>query len=480
MTIRSGGLEYLRWIGGGYSDEALARALCDNAPRVVRYLGERAGVEWALFRNYPDYFWPMADGSVEEGRYLEVRPFRGEALGSWQGRTRKGVAWTLTNAEVQSAASPALGAQRARSDERTMGAGLGAYLVKAAVTRGTRILCEFVVDRLLSEGDRVVGVVGRHDGRPASVRARKGVLIATSGYDWSRQFVSRFDARPGGATRTQPAVAGDHLRWAGMLGAQVASMTARPQWVGLSFRSPDECDEEGIPLWQNVGFRLPHSVLVNRHGRRFCDESWGPSYVAALAHADIDRPGLVNQPFWAVFDSRHRARYRVGFSAPGDPLPAVVVSAPTLRALGASMGVDPAGLELQVERFNRFADQGEDPDFHRGERAQARANGDKNAAHPNLGSVAEPPFFAVKMEACSIGIPTAGLVSDRHGRVPRFGTTNRSKDFMGPETPWPCSDWVWGTTVESAIREGWCSPSSPPATPRKIRRFDRPINIQFN
>jgi 3-oxosteroid 1-dehydrogenase len=202
-----------------------------------------------------------------------------------------------------------------------------------------------------------------------------------------------------------------------MLGAQVASLTVRPQWIGIAFREPDDADLEGMPRWQNIAFRYPHCILVNRRGRRFCDESWGPSYVPALSHADIDAPAVANQPFWAVFDSRHRARYRVGLAMPGEPLSPAIVSAPTIRELAEKCGIDADGLEAQIARFNPAADAGEDPEFGRGTRPQARANGDRSQPNPNLGPVSEPPFYAVRMEASSIGIPTAGLVGDSEARV---------------------------------------------------------------
>lgn len=410
------GFRYMQWVGGGRSDPVLARVLCEQAPAVIRYFAEAAGVKWRLFAPYPDYFWPMADGSAEQGRYLETEPFPATSLGAWQARTRKGASSSLTNAESRD--PPAgLAAERAARDQRTMGGGLGGYLTKAALDRQIPLVTGFKVRRLLREGERVVGVEGELGGRTIKVAARRGVLVATSGYDWDRGLVSRFDARQGVSSRTQPAVTGDHLRWSGMIGAQIASVTARPQWVGLSFRCPDVCDDEGVPLWQGVSFRYPGIVLVNRHGRRFCDESWGPSYVAALSHADLERPGLANQPFWAVFDDAHRTRYRVGLSAPGTPLPSVVKSAPDLRSLANLMGIDPEGLEAQVQRFNGFAATGADPDFGRGTRPQGRANGDPAAPHPNLGPVDCPPFHAVQLEACSIGIPTAGLVADEHARV---------------------------------------------------------------
>jgi 3-oxosteroid 1-dehydrogenase len=243
------------------------------------------------------------------------------------------------------------------------------------------------------------------------------VLIAVSGYDWTPAFTHSYDVRPGSGTLTHTATTGDHLRLAGILGAQVASISARPQWIGLNFKS-GQTDEEGAPIYRSISTRNPFIIMVNRRGRRFCDESWGPSYVGALSHTDIDAPGVANQPFWAVFDSAHQRRYPMRKSATDASMPEGVLQANTLAELARLAGIDADGLVAQVAEFNRHAARGEDPAFGRGTRAQGRANGDPTfEPNPNLGPLTEAPFYAVKLEAASIGIPTAGLVGDTQARV---------------------------------------------------------------
>lgn len=412
------GLAYLAWLGGGYGIEDLACTLCQTAPDALRYFEERAGVRWMLLPGYPDYHYPHGTRSLAEGRYVEVEPFAGPLLGEWQQRTRSSLPPAVTNAEQYGRASPVPLAERRARDERGMGGGVGAYFTRAALDRGIPIFTGVTIDALHREGGRITGISGTRGGEPFSLKARRAVLIATSGYDWDSRFTGSYDIRPGSGTRVPPSVTGDHLRLAGMLGARVASLSVRPQWVGLAFREPGDIDAEGMPRWQNIAFRNPGCILVNRRGRRFCDESWGPSYVPALGHADIDAPGVANQPFWAVFDSRHRARYRVGLAMPGEPLSPAVRSAPTIRELAELCGIDADGLDAQIARFNPAAEQGEDPEFGRGTRPQARANGDRShQPNPNLGALGEPPFYAVRMEASAIGIPTAGLVGNGNAQV---------------------------------------------------------------
>jgi 3-oxosteroid 1-dehydrogenase len=93
-----------------------------------------------------------------------------------------------------------------------------------------------------------------------------------------------------------------------------------------------------------------------------------------------------------------------------------VIQAPTLRELGVKIGLDGAALEATVARFNDGAARGEDSDHGRGSSAFARSTaGDPNAAHPNLGTLAQAPFCAVRIRLG--GISAAGLLTDPDARV---------------------------------------------------------------
>lgn len=409
------GHAYVRWMGGGFGDEEISRAWCEAAPKAVRYFADIAGVRWRLFHQ-PDYYFPAGECSRETGRYLEVEPFDGARLGSDQGLTRKGTNATLAMGERLGGQTVAP-VNGAAVDRRALGGGLAAHLVLAARHMGVELVTEARTLELVTDNGRVEGVVVSHGTQTLRIRARRGILLATSGFDRNLEKVRLTDARIGHGTRVPPAVRGDHLRLAGLLGAQVLSSVVRPQWIGPGFRSGGAADAEGIEPWHGFSFRNPHAIMVNRAGQRFCDESWGPSYVSALSHVDPDAPQLKNQPFWAIFDSQFRARYAVGPCRPGEPLPDNVRQADSLDELAVLLGIDPLGLQASVARFNRDAAQGRDDDFGRGSRPQTLPYGDSRYPNPVLGPVEKPPFYGIALEAAAIGIPTMGLACDATGRV---------------------------------------------------------------
>ncbi len=410
------GHEYIKWMGGGYGHEELSEVLCRLAPQVVRHFETNSGLKWVLYK-HPDYFYPFGNGSLEDGRYIEVKPIAGAELGDWASKSRRGIWSFVTNNEAYLPGAADLFQARVAQDARAMGAGLGSYLLRAALQRNIPILTEVRTEELLRENGRVVGLVAVHEGRTLRIRARRGVLVAVSGYDWSKPLTSVLDTRPGSGTFTNPAVTGDHLRLAGILGAKVLSISARPQWVGIAYRTGGQ-NEEGMPDLTPLVADKPSLIFVNRRGRRFCDESWGPSHVAALSHTDILQPGVANQPFWAIWDSHHQARYPLQRSPTDLALPKGTVQASTLGELGKLAGIDPAGLEREVAEFNVHAERGEDPQFGRGTRALALAHADMQIKpNPILGPIKQGPFFAIPLEAVSIGIPSAGLVGDVDARV---------------------------------------------------------------
>ena len=127
-------------------------------------------------------------------------------------------------------------------------------------------------------------------------------------------------------------------------------------------------------------------------------------------------------PCWLIFDDRYRKRYAHLRSRPGRFPRQLLESgrlkqAWTLDDLARMCGIDGAGLSETVERFNRNAAQGIDPDYGRGDSAYNRALGDPNhKVHPCLGPIDEPPYYAVEVVPGDIGT-CGGLVTDEHARV---------------------------------------------------------------
>jgi predicted oxidoreductase len=86
--------------------------------------------------------------------------------------------------------------------------------------------------------------------------------------------------------------------------------------------------------------------------------------------------------------------------------------------LAGKLAIPADALQASVERINRYADTGVDPDFHRGETAYQQNLGDPlwTGKNPNLGPLRQGPFYAVRLYPGDIGAST-GFATDAHAQV---------------------------------------------------------------
>jgi len=420
------GAGYLRRLGMGFAHEEHIQAYVDLAPQVVRYFEDVIGARFDLIRGLPDYYYPDFEEAKPEGRYLEVAPLLGAELGEHVGLLRRSPhqqyrlthedMWQLGGGTRSHSWDRTLIDEREAQDALCMGTGIAAYFLRGAIQKGADLVAGVDVQELVVEGGRVRGV--RVAGIEGVVHAERGVLLATGGYDWNLAEMRAFEGVVDIASAAPPSVTGDHLRLAGDIGAAI---TQTPKPVRLGYKMPGRV-AEGEPLTGIFRFPSnPHAILVNRDGRRFSDESFYASIGHALKAIDGRAQQFVNWPCWMIFDTQFRSQYSIGSVTPETDLPAEWEwsAADTLAELAAQIGVDPEGLEAQVEEFNRGVEQGHDPVFHRGERPWSRRSyGDAAATgHPNLGTIEKGPFYAIKPELVGTGIPTVGLDTDPVGRV---------------------------------------------------------------
>lgn len=409
-------------------DPAMLRRFCETVPRALEYLGRDAGVAFCTLR-LPDNLWPEAPGSVRLGRFVELEPFDGRTLDEpWRSLARFSPTSWFSNHEMYFEMGGHAYRQqwdwerataRSEADLRYQGSALSSYLAQALMRRNIPVLVGVEVEELLVEGDRVAGVVATVDGETRTIRARGGTLIAVGGYDWNPDLVWRFDGYRSFGSRSPESVTGDHIRLTEPLGVRLGAVRRTP-----AYGYPETPERRPGGGWQPVNARWqpfysgwPHAMNVDRHGKRFWDESGGHARQFNEALRSRGKDELTG--VWAVFDSQYREKYPIGKTAPGEPLPPPFETADTLAGLAGVMGVDAAALEASVARFNQFAAEGRDPDFKRGESAWSHTQfGDPHhRPNPNLGPVEKPPFFAVQLNTIGLGITQVGLQTDDHARV---------------------------------------------------------------
>lgn len=424
------GFRYVQSLSMGYADERAIRNQAVHGPVALKYFEDAIGLRMMVIRDFPDYYYPHNNDSVSEGRYLEVVPFAAEALGEWQHKTRltPHLPAGLTHEDIFHGGGLAnmlgwdyeLLAQRLAADERCLGPGLAGYFVKGVLDRGIPMHTGATVEELIGDGERIVGVRAKRDGQDWFVKANRGVVIAVSGYERNRDFAKTLSNVLDPVSMVMGTVDGAHLRLAGPVGGRIARV---PDPANLGIHTPGEEHDNGSPLWRGAlpFLGLPHTIVVNRSGKRFANEAFYRSLYYALENIDGATQSYPNFPCWAVFDGQAREKYPFGTAMPGQDLPeGMGVKADSIAELAAKTGIDAAGLAATIATFNGYAEAGEDPEFRRGTYPWGAAMcGDLNhKPNPNLGTLEKGPFYAVELKRMGGGgIGGTGLLADQHCRV---------------------------------------------------------------
>lgn len=244
--------------------------------------------------------------------------------------------------------------------------------------------------------------------------ARRGVVLATGGYEGNSALVKRFEGFPEWKNPFGPRNTGDSLTMATALGAAVSRIGVNNSlFIGAAVPGQPEA-------FFSVGLRglpIPGAIAINQKGQRFGDETQFQDMVMAYQHYDRIARRFTNAPAFMLFDDRFRQRYPVMNARPGRPAHDDIARGATLAELAAKIGVDAPGLEATVARFNADVANGVDSQFGRGRSAFSRNNaGDKElGANPQLAAVETAPYYAVPLKMG--GICSAGLLTDDHARV---------------------------------------------------------------
>ena len=178
-----------------------------------------------------------------------------------------------------------------------------------------------------------------------SIRARKGVILATGTYSANPQMSWEFEQLPGVAQEASslaPAsLTGDGL----VLGAEIGGILHKIEnslRVMLSYTIPPEmpggtatCVHAGI-----VEMCSPHTMVVNRYGRRFADETFFQGIVPQLRWFDPLRHEYPNLPAYLIFDTQYLKKYSFANQPVGSDVPKTVSRAGNLSELAAKLGID--------------------------------------------------------------------------------------------------------------------------------------------
>lgn len=282
-------------------------------------------------------------------------------------------------------------------------------VVENANSRNIPVIFSTPVKELVqNSGGEILGVTAEREGKTISVKAKKGVILASGGFEFNEKLkIDHFEAKPvysmGHLGNT-----GDGILMAQSAGAYLSHMWHFHGSYGFKFKD--------YPMaFRNClhGPRHPKRKLVwinvDKCGKRFMNE-YHPApqdtMHRPLEYFDPDIQDYPRIPCYLIFDEEGRkmgpisspmttaAEYIYEWSRDNsqEVEKGWIISAKNIRELAKKLGLDQANLARTVRTWNGYCQKGKDEDFQR--------------PPGTMMAIENPPFYA--LEAWPICTNTQG------------------------------------------------------------------------
>ncbi len=415
---RQSAADYVRAVARGLGRDELLDAVVDHGDEMLRFAIDELDLRFLFLDNFPDYCLHLP-GARSGGRTIEPALFDAEtALGELRRflRVDGRLPFTMQEYEQWGAFTRFPEAElhgRAARGIVAKGQALVAGLFAACVRLGVSIAVEARAERLITDDGAIAGIVleDRQIAAPA-------VVLASGGFEWDEVLADSMLASKVYTKCSPPSNTGDGYRMAQRIGARFGGLR-NAWWAPMAVIPGDLRDGAQIGTLLRFERQGPGSIMVNRHGNRFANESQNYNDLARSLHAwDSANYQPLNTPAHIVFDQRYLDEYGLLSHRAGQPTPDWLVEGATLEALAGKIDVPAQALAETVARFNEHAARGEDPDFHRGASAYDRYWGDEQNPYPNpsLAPLEHGPYYALAVVNGCFGT-SGGIATDGLGRV---------------------------------------------------------------
>lgn len=281
-----------------------------------------------------------------------------------------------------------------------------------------RILYETPADHLLVDKEGgIIGVCALQNGKSINVKAKKGIVIATGGFEYNLKMRRAFLEGPGvkgWSFYGSPFNTGDGIRMGILVGAGLAKVAKCASRIEPAFPYGKKYEEEGLKQGANCAITASkNSCIVDNFGNRYADESiitdgtrpYRYQFYHEAVKYDLLSMSFSRDPSWIIFDeTRNSAQTAVGSGSSvaydfltwgKDNSFAIeqgwILKADTLEELAAKIKedeenrnmMDASTLVKTIARYNELCAKGVDEDYNR--------------LPKTMGAVETAPFYAMKL-----------------------------------------------------------------------------------
>jgi succinate dehydrogenase/fumarate reductase flavoprotein subunit len=253
------------------------------------------------------------------------------------------------------------------------GASLWNLLSKNVQQRKIRVYQQTPVKKILRSGKEVAEVEAEREGKPFRIRATKAVILATGGFEFNeelkKEYLLGYPIYAYGHTGNR----GDGIKLAQDLGADLWHMKSVAAPMGYKFPEYEAAFTMQMPAY---GY-----IIVDQHGRRFCNETGLEHYSMWMEVTRFDREtfGFSRIPSYVIFDDPtrlagpitqigHGANRGVMWSADNSEeiKRGWIKSAQKAEQLAHGLGIiSPDQLAKTLSAYQGFCRQGKDQEFGR-------------------------------------------------------------------------------------------------------------------
>ncbi len=284
-------------------------------------------------------------------------------------------------------------------------------LAAAVEQRGIQRLWEAPGKRLIYSGNsdlgngEVIGVVAEQAGKEVFVKARKGVVLTTGGFEFDFEMLDNYTYGHPCRFYGNPASTGDGIKMAQAVGADLWHMSLIG---GRPVTFIPELGPDGRGLGAAAAQWNPY-VHVDKYGRRFMKMPWkNHTAWTQVMWWDCDVCDFPRIPCWVIFDQsavdaktkngtvplvefqEGYTDYKWSSDNSAEIAKGWILKGDTIEELAAAIAKDPDGvgkmkpevLADTISRYNQYCADGKDPEI----------GSDAKTLLP----LVKPPFYAIK------------------------------------------------------------------------------------